>query len=155
MMDHNLQDLMRRVTETENFRPLFAHFSDNVELRVTMALASSARSERRGKPSVIRHLQVARHAVQPRIEEPIEFFVDGERFVACHDKSVAAAVGLNLRCERTLVFDVHEGFVTRIAIHYELSPAAEHPAAALAVVTANETKCAAVDLGYPEKHQIQ
>jgi len=136
-MNHNLQDLMRRVTATENFRPLFAHFSDNVELRVTMALASSARSERRGKSSVIRHLQAAGHAVQPPIEEPIEFFVDGERFVACHDKSTATAFGLNLRCERTVVFDVHEGFVSRIAIHYELSPAAERPAAALAIVTAN------------------
>jgi len=137
MIDGNLQNLMRQVTQTADFRSLFAHFSDDIELRVTMALAPSARSERRGKPAVIRHLRAAGGAVQPRITAPFEFFANGERFVACHDERIAIAAGLDLRCERTLIFDVHGGFVTRITMHYELSPAAERPAAAVAAFAAN------------------
>src|SRR5262245_58684831 len=102
-MDQTLQDLMRHVGKTANFRPLVDRLSDDVELRVTMAVASSTRSERRGKHSVTRHLQSLGNSVQPRIEEPAEFFADGNRCVACHDESIAIPAGLNLRCERTLV----------------------------------------------------
>jgi len=114
---------MRQVAKAADFRSLFDHISDNVELRLTMAVASSTCSERRGRHSVIRYLQSLGGTVQPRIEELTEVFAHGERCVVCHDEGIATPGGLSLRCARTLVFDVHKGFITRIAIHYELSPA--------------------------------
>ena len=123
MIDQSLQALMKQVAETANFHSLFDRFSDDVELRMTMAVTLSTCKGQRGRESVIRHLQNAGDADGPRVNEPIEVFADSERFVVCHDASVAIAAGLNVRCERTLVFDVHEGLVTRIAIHHELLPA--------------------------------
>ena len=136
MIEHDLQHLMRQVAETADFRTLFDWFSDDVELRTTMAVTSSTGHERRGRESVIHQLQNLRNAAKSRTEDPIEFFAGSERFVACHDEAVAIAAGLDLRCERTLVFDVHHGLITRIAIHYELSPAVRRPAAAVASATA-------------------
>ena len=123
MIDQSLQDLMKQVAETANFHSLFDRFSDDVELRMSMAVTLSTCRGQRGRESVIRHLQNAGDADGPRINEPIEVFADSERFVVCHDAGVAIAAGLNVRCERTLVFDVHEGLITRIAIHHELLPA--------------------------------
>lgn len=123
MIDQSLQDLMKQAAETANVRSLFDRFSDDVELRMTMAVTLSTCEGQRGRESVIRHLQNAGDADGPRIKEPIEVFADSERFVVCQDVGIAFAAGLNVRCERTLVFDVHEGFITRIAIHHELFPA--------------------------------
>ena len=134
MIDPTLQDLMQQGAKTANFDLLFDRLSDDVDLKVTMSVASSTCSERRGRQSVIRHLQSLGSAGASGIEEPTEFFADGARCVVCHDEGIAIPNGFTLRCERTFVFDVHEGLVTRIAIHYELSPAvSRHPIKALPI----------------------
>ena len=75
----------------------------------------------RSKRCVIDRLQRL-GSVPPDHEAP-EFVVNGERIVAFWDESVSLRGGLAIRSQCTLVFDIHDGLITRFAIHHDLSPA--------------------------------
>jgi ketosteroid isomerase-like protein len=122
MISQALQATIERVVETADFRPLFDAFADDIELRVAIALRAPVCDERRGKKSVIGHLQKIGNADSPPSDNPPDFFASGERVVAFRDECFAIGGGLTLRSECALVFDVREGSITRLGIHHELSP---------------------------------
>ena len=125
MISQAVQDAIEQVTETANFGALFDHFADDIELRVAIAVGSSVYNEHRGKRSVISYLQNVGEADAPRIDEPLDFFASGDRIVAFRDERFAIGTGLTVHSECALVFDVHDGLITRLGIHYELSPVVE------------------------------
>jgi hypothetical protein len=90
-----------------------------------VAAGSPGYSEHRGKRSVISHLQSVAEADPPRIDQTPDFFASGDRIVAIRDARFAIGSGLTVRSECALVFDVYNGLITRLGIHYELSPVVE------------------------------
>jgi hypothetical protein len=121
MDSRGLHDAIRIVAETANFDPLFDYFADDVELRVSVALQSQARDERRGRQSVIRHLQRLYSADSPASEEPVDLSSSGRRIVACRIASFAIGGGLTIRDDCALVFDIGDGLIRHLAINHELS----------------------------------
>jgi hypothetical protein len=125
MISQAVQDAIEQVAETANFRPLFDHFPDDIELKVTITVGSPLCMERRGKQSIISYLQNVSEAPTLRIGGPLDFFASGERIVVIRDEHFAIGSGLTVRSESALVFEIHDGLITRLGIHYELSPRVE------------------------------
>jgi len=121
MMRQAVQDTIKRAVETGDFSSLYDCFADDVELEIAMAVVSPASSDR-CKASVINCLQnLGEVHFLPEYEGP-EFFANGERVVAFWDERVSLRSGVTIRSECTLVFDVRDGLITRLAIHHDLSP---------------------------------
>ena len=127
MISLAVRDAIEEVAETANFDALSDLFADDIELTVAVAVGPPGHSEHRGKRSVISHLQSAAKADAPPFDETTDFFASGDRIVAIRDARFAIGSGLTVRSECALVFDVHNGLITRLGIHYELSPIAETP----------------------------
>jgi hypothetical protein len=122
-MNRTLQDAIKQAAETMDFRALFDRLADDVELQVTVDIAPSTRRVRRGRQSVSDQLR-SRGGVAA-INSPLEFFAEGKRFVACRDESFAIGIGVTMRSQRTVVFDLRDGAIVRIGIHYDLTPAVD------------------------------
>jgi hypothetical protein len=123
MMNRTLQDTIKQAADTNDFRSIFDRLANDVELQVTVDIAPSAHRVRRGRQSVMDQLQ-SRDGVAA-ISSPLEFFAEGSRFVACSDETFAIGSGVSMRSERTVVVDVRNGTITRIGIHYDVTPAVE------------------------------
>lgn len=121
MMNGALQDAIKCAIETGALSPLRDHCSDDVELEIRMAgepFATNARSS----PSVIDHMQeFGKVASAPSHDAP-EVIANSERGVACWDEWASLRSGVAIRVQCTLVFDVREGLITRLAIHHDVSP---------------------------------
>jgi hypothetical protein len=60
-----------------------------------------------------------------KLDEAVDVFAGGERIVATRNAIVAIGADTSLRNECTLVFDLVDGLIRRLAVHHELSNAAE------------------------------
>jgi len=121
MDSKGLHDAIRIAAETGRFDPLFGYFADDIELRISVALQSPASESRRGRRSVIGHLQRLHSSGSLTSEEPVDVFSSGNRIVACRYASVAIAGGLTVRDECALLFDIRDGLIEHLGIHHELS----------------------------------
>lgn len=121
MTTNSLPKAIMAVADTVDFRPLFEHLADDVELRVTVAVRSAV-CERHGKRSVMRHLRPSAPAEIPRVSEPPDSFADGRRIVAFREQTLSLGGSVAIHGECAFVFDVHDGLVTRLGIHHELAP---------------------------------
>ena len=107
----------------------FSHVSDylaeDVQFSVSIAVRSPTRKELHGRESVIAHLRNLDGRDSSKIDEAVDVFAGGERIVATRNVIVAVGANTSLRNECTLVFDVRDGLIRRLALHHELSNAAE------------------------------
>jgi hypothetical protein len=124
-MDLSLLDVIRVAARTGDFRPVFDYLAEDVEFSIAIELRLPTRTEIRGRQSVIRHLQSLDAMEPPMQEEPVDVFSAGERIVACRNASVAIQTGMSIDSECTLVFDVCNGLIARLAIQHELFTALE------------------------------
>ena len=125
MMRPAVQDTIKSAVETGDLSSLYDYFADDVELRMAMAVGSSVSGER-SKRSVIDHLQkLGEVDLRPHHEAP-GLLAEGDRVVAFWDESVPLRSGVAIRSQCTLVFDVRDGLITRLAIHHDLSPVNEN-----------------------------
>jgi ketosteroid isomerase-like protein len=122
MISQVVQDAIKNAIDTGDFSPLYDYFADDVELRIAMAVGSSI-SDERSKRSVIDCLQKLAEVDLPLDDQAPEFVANGKRIVAFWDESLPLRSGLAMRDQCTLVFDVNDGLITRLAIHHDLSPA--------------------------------
>ena len=116
-----VQDTIKSAIETGDFSALYDYLADDVELKMAMAVASPVSSER-CKPSVIECLQKLGEVDMPLDHEAPEIIASGERVVAFWDEIVSLRSGVAIRVQCTLVFDVRDGLITRLAIDHDLSP---------------------------------
>lgn len=121
MVSSNVQDAIAEVVESADFRPLFEHLADDVELRVAVA-ASPVTHERRGRQRVLDYFANADKSGIVPVERSPDLFASGDRIVAFVDGSVPLGTGVTIRSGCALVFDVRDGAIARLGIHYELSP---------------------------------
>lgn len=121
MISQAVQDTIKRAIEAGDFSSLYDYFADDVELRIAMAVGSSVSDECCKRSVVDRLRKLGKVALSPDDEAP-EFVANGERIVAFWDESVSLRSGVAIRSQCTLVFDVHDGLITRLAIHHDLSP---------------------------------
>jgi hypothetical protein len=121
MISQAVQNAIREATESADFRPLFDHFADDVELGITIVGGSGVSERYRGKRSVIDRLRSIAHGESRPIDEFPDLFASGERIVAFRDQRLAVGIGLTIHSECVLVFDVHDGLITRLSISHELS----------------------------------
>jgi ketosteroid isomerase-like protein len=121
MSSCDIQDAIMEVVDNSDFRPLFDHFADDVELRVAVA-ASPISHERRGRERVLDYLMNVDVPGAAPVGRAPDLFASGDRFVAFVDGSVPLGTGVTIRSGCALVFDVREGTIVRLGIHYELSP---------------------------------
>jgi hypothetical protein len=138
MISQAVQDAIEEVVETANFSALFDHFADDAELRVAIAVSSPGYSVHRGKRSVMSRLQSVGELDALGIDDPLDFFAGGDRIVAVRDERFAIGSGLTVRSECALVFDVHDGCISRLGIHYQLSPVVETRPSRKASVTGHD-----------------
>jgi len=122
MMTQSVQDTIKGAIETGDFSSLYDYFADDVELKIAMAVGSPV-SDERCKPSVIDCLQKLGDVDLPPDREAPEFVANGDRVVAFWDECVSLRSGVAIRSQCTLVFDFHDGLITQLAIHHDLSSA--------------------------------
>ena len=121
MIGQALQDAISYAVETGELSFLHAHFSDDVELRIEMAVGPII-STSQGKASAIDRLQNFGKVVVAPYDEVPEINANGDRVVACWDETVFLRSGLALGVQCALVFDVRDGSIVRVAIHHDLVP---------------------------------
>jgi ketosteroid isomerase-like protein len=121
MISQAVHDAIKRAIDAGDFRSLHDYFADDVELKIAMAVGSPGADEHCKRP-VIEYLQKLGDFDTPPDGEPPEFFANGDRVVAFWDESVLLKSGVAIRSQCTLVFDVRDGLITRLAIHHDLSP---------------------------------
>jgi len=121
MLRSDVQDAIAGVVDNADFRPLFDHFADDVELRVAVA-ASPVIHERRGRERVLDYFTNGGVSGTAPVERAPDLFASGDRIVAFVDGSVPLGAGVTIRSGCALVFDIRDGAIARLAIHYELSP---------------------------------
>jgi ketosteroid isomerase-like protein len=123
-----IEDILKTVMETADFRPLFDHFAEGVELKVTTSVGPSASHERSGRQSVIDYFRHVDEASMRRVDKGVDCFARGQRLVALRDDEVPIAEGSIVRSECAVVLDVRDdGKITSVAIHRELSPVVGAP----------------------------
>lgn len=121
MMNEVLQDTIKCAIETGALSFLHDHFSDDVELEIRMAIEPLA-SVARSRPDVIDRLRdFDKVASAPGHGAP-DVIANGERVVACWDEWVSLRSGASIRVQCTMVFDLREGSIARLAIHHDVSP---------------------------------
>ena len=120
MISQAVQDAIKNAVETGDFRSLRGCLADDVELRIALA-AGSAVAEEAGMRSAVDCLQKLAQAESLADDEGPEIVANGERIVAFWDENVSLRSGVAIRGQSTLVFDVHDGLITRLAIHHDLS----------------------------------
>jgi ketosteroid isomerase-like protein len=113
-----VEDVIKRAIETGDVGALDACFADDMEFEVALALGTAAPGRCASEP--LRQLE---RIDLPHGDSAPEFFVDGERIVAFWDERVSLRTGVAIRSQSTLVFDVRDGLITRLAIHHDLAPA--------------------------------
>jgi len=121
MSSCDVQDAIVEVVESADFRPLFAHLADDVELRVAVA-ASAVTHERKGRQRVLDYFTSAEPCDLVALDRSPDVFASGDRIVAFVEGSIPLGNGVTIRSGCALVFDVRDGTISRLAIHYELSP---------------------------------
>jgi ketosteroid isomerase-like protein len=121
MISQAIQDAIRRAAESSDFRALFDHVADDVELSIAVTAGPRGVRQCRGKRCVIDRLFDIGDAGW-RAARRVEFVVHDDRVVALRDEPIVVPTGLLLRCECAMVFDVHDGAITHIALNHELSP---------------------------------
>lgn len=122
-MDQTIEEILKRVIETADFRPLFDHFAEGVELKVTTSVGPAASHERSGRQSVIEYFRHVDEASTARVDNDVDCFAHGQRLVALRDDQVSMGDGWIVRSECAVVLDVRDdGKITNVAIHRELSP---------------------------------
>jgi hypothetical protein len=122
MVSQVVQQAIKRAIVSGNFSPLYNSFADDAELRMAMTAGSSISNERGQRSVVARLRSLVEGDLSPANEAP-EFFADGERIVAYWDEIVSLRSGMAIRDQCTLVFDVRDGLIIRLAINHDLSPA--------------------------------
>ncbi|HEX4882708.1 MAG TPA: hypothetical protein VFX05_01135 [Casimicrobiaceae bacterium] len=116
-----VQEAVRHAVERGELAPLFDHFTDDVEVAVTLNLPASAHRTCRGRQSAIVSLGASDDARRPpRAAQDV--FGNDERIVALLDQGLATGPGLAVRSECVLVLDLRDGAIARLAIHHELFP---------------------------------
>jgi hypothetical protein len=120
MISQSIQDAIRRAAESSDFRALFDHLADDVQLNITVMAGPGSTRQCRGKRCVIDRLFDIGDAGW-RAARRVEFVVHDHRVVALRDEPIVVPTGLLLRCECAMVFDVHDGAITHIALNHELS----------------------------------
>jgi len=129
VIGQSLLQASRVVAEGGDFNRLFEYLAPDVEFSVSIEVRSPTREEIRGRQSVIAHLRSINGTHSPKSEEPVDVFVGGQRIVSSRNATVAIGADFVVDSECTLVFDVHDGMISRFAIHYELSNSLELPTA--------------------------
>ena len=82
MISEKVQDAIRCAVASANFRPLFEHFAQDIELRVAVFFCSQYPQRYCGRNAVISRLRdVADAGLEPH-GEPVDCFVSSERVVA-------------------------------------------------------------------------
>ena len=77
------------------------------------------------------------------LEEAVDVFVGGERIVCSRNTTVMTGTTFTISNECTLVFDVHDGLISRLAMHYELSKSLEPRPPIPSVGKGNGKRCLA------------
>lgn len=120
MASARIHDAIRKAIEGRNFLLIVDRFAEDVELGITVVSSSTISHQYRGKRLVIGYLPTF---VSPRLpfDKRWDYFQSGDRIVAFRDGRLDVEIGLTVRCEVALVFDVHDGLISRVTITYELS----------------------------------
>lgn len=121
MMNEALQDTIKCAIETGELSSLHDHFSDDVELKIGIAVEPLASVERCSPSGIDRLEDFGKVALAQNHVVP-EVIANGERVVAFWDEWVSLRSGVAIRIQCTLVFDVREGLITRLAVHHDISP---------------------------------
>jgi ketosteroid isomerase-like protein len=117
-MSQAVADMIRKAIDTGDLGALDGCFADDMEFEVALALGRAVPGRCASEPP----RQFERIDL-PRGDSAPEFFVGAGRIVAFWDERVALRTGIAIRSRSTLVFDVRDGLITRLAIHHDLTPA--------------------------------
>jgi ketosteroid isomerase-like protein len=127
-MDHLVfRSEIERIVETADFPVLADYLADDAELKVTIAVRSPTDGEVRGKQAVIDYFMNVKDASAIQEHRFLESLGSHERFVVvCDDGFAIMKGGIRVRSECAFVFDVHDGLITRLLIHQDLSVVGPH-----------------------------
>jgi hypothetical protein len=120
--------LLRAIIETVrsgDFSHVLEYLAEDVQFGVSIAIRSPASVGINDRDSLIAHLQGRGGASTSKIDEAVDVFVRGERIVATRNAIVALGADTALTNECTLVCDVCDGLIRRLAVYHELSNAVE------------------------------
>lgn len=101
--------------ESHDFGPFFDTLADEVVFRTSVG-------ELRGKQALVDYLTAPATIEFNPFEKPFEYYGDGDRVVILGDETFKVKdTGLTHRAEWAWVVDVHDGLITRILHHQDLS----------------------------------